>query len=117
VKSQVLICTDPDAPGGVWTHWLLWNLPAASRKLLEGFAEKRTLVNGAVQGTNDFKKIGWGGPCPPAGTHRYTFTIYALDQTLPDSLGARTTREELLKAMQGHIIAQGELTAKYTQHS
>jgi Raf kinase inhibitor-like YbhB/YbcL family protein len=115
VKSQVLICTDPDAPRGVWTHWLMWNLPAASRKLLEGFSEKSTLVNGAVQGTNDFKKIGWGGPCPPSGTHRYVFTIYALDQSLPSSLSSRTTREELLKAMQGHIIAEGELTAKYAR--
>jgi Raf kinase inhibitor-like YbhB/YbcL family protein len=111
--SLALIVTDPDAPSGVWTHWILWNLPAASSRLLEGYAEKKTLVSGARQGTNDFKKIGWGGPCPPSSTHRYHFTIFALDQVLPSTLTPRTTRSELMVAMEGHIIAQGELTASY----
>lgn len=112
-KSLVLICTDPDAPGGNWTHWLLWNMPSPARKLLEGFSQKTTLANGAVQGTNDWKKIGWSGPCPPSGTHRYVFTIYALDTTL--KLPPSTTKTKLLAALQNHALAQGELMGKYAR--
>lgn len=110
-KSLALICTDPDAPGGEWTHWLIWNLPPPTRKLLEGFAGKSTLANGAVQGTNDFKKVGYGGPCPPSGSHRYVFAIYALDEEI--KLPSTSEKTELLKAMQNHILAQGQLTGKY----
>lgn len=110
-KSLALICTDLDAPSGQWAHWLLWNIPSPARKLLEGFSQKSTLANGAVQGINDFKKTGWGGPCPPSGSHRYRFVIYALDTNL--KLPPSTTQTELIAAMQNHVLAQGELTGKY----
>lgn len=112
-KSFVLICNDPDAAGGEWTHWLLWNLPAPSRKLLEGFSAKEKIANGAAQGANDFKNIGWGGPCPPSGTHRYVFTIYALDTTL--QIPATSGKIQLMQAMSTHILAQGQLTGNYAR--
>jgi Raf kinase inhibitor-like YbhB/YbcL family protein len=89
----------------------LFNLPGATTSLAEKVPPDKTLANGARQGTNDFRKIGYGGPCPPGGTHRYFFKIYALDTELDLPAGADKPR--LLKAMQGHILAQGQLMGKY----
>ncbi|MFQ5866233.1 MAG: YbhB/YbcL family Raf kinase inhibitor-like protein [bacterium] len=111
IKSFALICDDPDAPMGTWVHWVMFNLPADSTKLTENIPLDKILPNGAKQGTNDFRKIGYGGPCPPSGTHRYYFKIYALDTEL--ELEAGITKAQLLKAMKGHILAEGQLMGKY----
>ncbi|MEF9438016.1 MAG: YbhB/YbcL family Raf kinase inhibitor-like protein [Candidatus Mariimomonas ferrooxydans] len=110
-KSIALISDDPDAPMGTWVHWVLFNLPPDTSELPEDVAKKEELENGAKQGRNDFPKIGYGGPCPPSGTHRYYFKIYALDTMLDLSPGA--TKKDLLKAMEGHILAEGQLMGKY----
>ena len=110
-KSVALICDDPDAPIGTFVHWVLFNLPADTKELAEGIPKGTTLPNGAQQGTSDFGRIGYGGPCPPSGTHRYFFRIYALDTQLDLAPGAR--KPDLLNAMQGHILAQGQLMGKY----
>jgi Raf kinase inhibitor-like YbhB/YbcL family protein len=89
----------------------LFNLPADTTKLPENIPPDKTLANGAMQGTNDFRKIGYDGPCPPSGTHRYFFKIYAIDTVLDLQAGA--TKSDLLKAMQGHILAQGQIIGKY----
>lgn len=110
-KSLALICDDPDAPRGDWVHWVMFNLPAETRQLPENVPPKKELPNGALQGSNDFRKIGYGGPCPPGGTHRYFFKLYALDTLL--KLHAGASKADLLKAMQGHILGQGQLMGKY----
>jgi hypothetical protein len=111
-KSFALIVDDPDAPGGVFTHWVLFNLPATSRELPEAVPTQPQLPNGALQGKNDFGKIGYGGPCPPPGSpHRYRFNLYALDQPLELKAGA--TKKQVLEAIQGHILAQAQLTGIY----
>lgn len=110
-KSIALISDDPDAPMGTWVHWVLFNLPADARELKENIPPDKTLPNGAKQGTSDFGRIGYGGPCPPGGTHRYFFKIYALDTELSLQAGAR--KRDLLKAMEGHIVGQGQLMGKY----
>jgi len=110
-KSIALISDDPDAPMGTWVHWVIFGLPADTRELAENIPPDETLPNGAKQGTSDFGKIGYGGPCPPSGTHRYFFKIYALDTEVDLSAGAK--KRELLKAMEGHILGQGQLIGKY----
>ncbi len=110
-KSFALISDDPDAPVGTWVHWVIWNIPATARLLGANLPKEESLPNGASQGTTDFRRIGYGGPCPPSGTHRYFFKLYALDSTL--NLAASTTKKDLEKAMQGHILAQAELMGKY----
>ncbi len=111
-RSFALIVDDPDAPAGVFTHWVIFNLPASSRKLSEAVPTQAQLSDGSLQGKNDFGKIGYGGPCPPPGRpHRYQFTVYALDQTL--SLKAGASKKQVLEAMQRHILAQGRLTGTY----
>lgn len=110
-KSLALICDDPDAPMGTWVHWVIYNIPPDTTGLPEGVPAKENLDFGAIQGRNDFRRIGYGGPCPPGGTHRYYFKIYALDGDL--NLRAGLTKAELLKAMEGHILAQGQLMGKY----
>jgi Raf kinase inhibitor-like YbhB/YbcL family protein len=110
-KSIALISDDPDAPMGTWVHWVLFNVPGETKELAENVPPDKTLTNGASQGTNDFRKIGYGGPCPPGGTHRYFFRIYALDAQI--DLPAGATKPELLKAIQGHILGQGQLMGKY----
>jgi Raf kinase inhibitor-like YbhB/YbcL family protein len=110
-KSIALICDDPDAPMGTWVHWVIYNLPATIKELPSNIPPTKTLENGARQGINDFRKIGYGGPCPPGGTHRYYFKIYALDTQL--DLEPGVTKAQLLKAMEGHILAQGQLMGKY----
>lgn len=114
-KSFALLCEDPDAPSGLWVHWVLFNLPADTTHLDEHLPPREELPNGARQGRNDFKHIGYGGPCPPPGPpHRYFFKLYALDAPLDLSAGA--SRQQLLESMQGHILAQTELMAKYQRH-
>jgi Raf kinase inhibitor-like YbhB/YbcL family protein len=105
-KSLVLIVDDPDAPGGLFTHWIVWNIDPKTTDI----AGNRT-PPGGVQGTNDFGKRNYGGPCPPSGTHRYFFRLFALDTKLDLRPGAR--RAELDAAMRGHTLAQGELMARY----
>jgi hypothetical protein len=109
--SVALICDDPDAPMGTFVHWVLFNLPATTTELAEDVPADKTLPNGARQGITDFGRIGYGGPCPPSGTHRYFFKIYALDTEL--ALKAGASKREMLRAMEGHILAQGQLMGKY----
>lgn len=106
-KSLVLIMDDPDAPVGLFTHWLVWNIDPKTTEIAE-----KSVPKGAVQGINDYPTSGYGGPQPPSGTHRYYFKIFALDQMLDLRAGAK--RQELDKAMQGHVIAQGQLMGRYT---
>jgi hypothetical protein len=110
-KSLALICDDPDAPRRTWVHWVIFNLPAEISELPEFVPPVGELKNKARQGRNDFGQIGYGGPCPPRGTHRYFFKIYALDQVL--SLDPGVTKAQLAKAMEDHILAQGQLVGKY----
>jgi Raf kinase inhibitor-like YbhB/YbcL family protein len=111
-RSIALIVDDPDAPGKTWVHWVIYNIPASRNGLPSGVAKNNTLDDGSLQGMNDFGKIGYGGPCPPAGKpHRYVFKVYALDTTL--SLKSGAAKAQLEAAMSGHILAQGELIGKY----
>lgn len=108
--SLALVLDDPDAPGRVWTHWLVWNLPATARGLLEG---TQPTAAGMVQGINDFGKIGYGGPCPPPGhgAHRYFARLYALDCIVPLATGA--SRVEFEAQIKGHVIVSTELMGKF----
>lgn len=106
-KSLALIVDDPDAPGGLFTHWLVWNIDPETTAIGE-----HSVPKGVVEGTNDFGEAGYGGPQPPSGTHRYYFKIFALDQMLELASGAM--RRELEKAMKGHIIAQAEVMGRYS---
>ena len=112
-KSFLLICEDPDAPSGTFTHWVLYNLPPTAAELPEGVSAEARLANGAIQGRNDFKRIGYGGPCPPpkGSAHRYFFRLYALDTELRLQAGAR--REDIVLAMEGHVLATGHLMGTY----
>jgi Raf kinase inhibitor-like YbhB/YbcL family protein len=110
-KSLALICDDPDAPGGTWVHWVIFNIPPNIKELTEGIPHQKSLPIGAKQGRSDFGEIGYGGPCPPGGTHRYYFKFYALDKEINLEPGSRKT--QLLKAMEGHILSEGQLMGKY----
>jgi len=113
-KSFALICDDPDAPGRTWIHWVVYNIPATMTSLHEAVPMKKTVLNNIIQGTTSFRKIGYGGPCPPRGpAHRYFFKIYALDTEL--NLKAGASENELLKAMEGHILAKGQLMGRYSR--
>ena len=114
-KAFALIVDDPDAPDPkapkmTWVHWVLYDLPADAKALPEA-AKTAALPAGTREGTNDFKRTGYGGPCPPVGSHRYFFKIYALDAALGD-LG-KPSKADLEKAMQGHILAHAELIGTY----
>ncbi|MDD5614834.1 MAG: YbhB/YbcL family Raf kinase inhibitor-like protein [Candidatus Methanoperedens sp.] len=109
-KTLTLIVDDPDAPRGIFTHWVLFNLPAAVTNLPEGVPRLDRLDSWGIQGKNDFGRKGYGGPCPPK-RHTYRFILYALDIELNLKPGA--TRQEVLKAMEGHILARAELDGKY----
>ncbi len=112
VKSFALIADDPDAPVGTWVHWVIYDWPAGSNELSEGTPTTDTLSNGTKQGLNDFRKVGYGGPCPPPGlTHRYFFKLYALD--VETRLKPRATKQQLLDAMKGHILAEAQLMGRY----
>jgi Raf kinase inhibitor-like YbhB/YbcL family protein len=111
-KSFSLIADDPDAPVGTWVHWVLYDLPADAKQLAEGVPKDELLANGARQGKNDFRRIGYGGPCPPPGpAHRYFFKLYALDAKL--NLKAGASKADVEKAMVGHILAQATLMGRY----
>lgn len=112
-KSFALICDDPDAPSGDWVHWVVFDLPPSSAGLPEGVPPRDEIAGGGHQGKNDFRKSGYGGPCPPGGTHRYVFKLYALDRTL--GLGPGTTRAQLSAALKGHVLAEGRLTGTYSR--
>jgi Raf kinase inhibitor-like YbhB/YbcL family protein len=111
--SLVLIMDDPDAPRGTWVHWVLFNLPSDTREIPEAIPTRPLLPNGAVHGANSWgnRRIGYGGPCPPSGTHRYYFKVYALDTKLKLKSGATIAQVE--KAMKGHVMAEGQLMGKY----
>lgn len=114
-KSLVLIVDDPDAPDPaapkmIWAHWVLYNIPPVTNGLAEGVTEKN-LPPGTLQGINDWKRTGYGGPCPPIGNHRYFFKLYALDTVLPDL--HHPTKTQLEQAMQNHIVGQTELIGRY----
>jgi Raf kinase inhibitor-like YbhB/YbcL family protein len=110
-KSFGLISDDPDAPMGTWVHWVAFNIPPNVTKLDENVRPDKEFRNGMRQGSNDWPKIGYGGPCPPSGTHRYYFKLYALDALLDIPSG--TTKTRLLQAMKGHILAEAQLMGKY----
>ena len=112
-KSLALISDDPDAPMGTWVHWVVYNIPSSEKGFQENLPKDKKLSNGTLQGITDFKRIGYGGPCPPSGVHRYYFKLYALDTKL--NLEPGITKEQLLKAMESHVLAQAELMGRYTR--
>jgi hypothetical protein len=105
-KSLALIVDDPDAPVGTWVHWVVWNIDPMTKEIKENIVPK-----GAMQGMNDFKRTSYGGPCPPSGTHRYFFKLYALDTVL--SISPSTTKIQLEQAMKGHILEQAQIVGLY----
>jgi len=111
-KSFALICDDPDAPK-TWVHWVVFDLPAGTKGLPEAVAARESVPGGGTQGTNDFRKPGYGGPCPPSGTHRYFFKLYALDTQV--KLGSGATKADLERAMKGHVLAEGSLMGRYSR--
>ena len=110
-NSFVLIVEDPDAPQGTFTHWVVYDIPASIQQLPEGIVSEPTIVHGGTQGKNDFGQIGFGGPCPPAGSHRYFFKLHALDRQL--SLAPGANKQEIESAMAEHILESAELMARY----
>lgn len=110
--SLALICDDPDATPGIWVHWVIFNLPPGLKELAENIPPEKVLPNGAKQGINDFQRIGYGGPCPPSGVHRYFFKLYALDTTF-DEVTPGITKVDLLETIEKHILAVGTLIGKY----
>lgn len=111
-KSFVIIADDPDAPVGTWVHWVIYDLPLDLRGLTEGVPPKDRLPNEALQGLNDFKRVGYGGPCPPPGKpHRYYFTLYTLDVTL--NLKPRATKAQVLDACKGHVLGEAQLMGRF----
>lgn len=114
IKSFAIILSDPDAPGGDFVHWVIYNIPANLRELHEDVTPSRNIPDEVMMGTNSFGHVAYGGPCPPPGKpHRYFFRIYGLDTILHYHLESGATKAQLLKAMDGHILAEGELMGKY----
>lgn len=112
IQTFALIMDDPDAPSGTWTHWAIYNLAADTNSTPQNVNKIDQLPDGAMQGRNDFRKIGYGGPCPPPGKpHRYFFRLYALDTKL--SLKPGASRQEVEQAIKGHVLGQAELMGKY----
>jgi Raf kinase inhibitor-like YbhB/YbcL family protein len=107
-ETFAIIVDDPDAPVGDWSHWVIFNIPSNVTHLSEGIPR-----NYSNQGTNDFKKRGYDGPSPPSGTHRYIFHLYALDTKL--NLNSSTTKQDLLEAMEDHILAEAKLIGKFSK--
>jgi Raf kinase inhibitor-like YbhB/YbcL family protein len=112
-QSFALIMDDPDAPGGTWVHWVLFNIPSETRSLRENIAPDAQLADGSMHGINSWGRPGYGGPCPPSGTHRYFFKLYALDTTL--DLDDSADKEQVLAAMEGHVLAEAELMGTYSR--
>ena len=111
--SLAVIVDDPDAPSGNWVHWLVYDLSPSLTQLPAGIPKGERLSGGGLQGRTDFGALGYGGPCPPKGTHRYFFKVYALDAML--NLKPGVTKADLLKAMEGRILGQGELMGRYSR--
>ena len=112
-KSVALIIDDPDAPRGIFTHWVIFNIPATDNRLQENVPLNGTLRNGATQGSNSGGGIGYRSPCPPSGIHHYVFHLYALDIKL--NLQAGATKQDVLTATAGHILAEAQLTGLYSR--
>ncbi|MDD1708736.1 MAG: YbhB/YbcL family Raf kinase inhibitor-like protein [Methanoregulaceae archaeon] len=113
-KSVVVICDDPDAPSGLFTHWILYNIPKGVTMIPKGVPKKPVLLDGSRHGTNSYGRMEYSGPCCPSGTtHHYHFEVYALDSLLP--LRAPVTRKEIGKAMEGHILGKGTLTGHFSR--
>lgn len=111
-QSYLIVCEDPDAPSGMWCHWIIFNIPADRQELTEGVPVRDMLADGTKQGRNDFGRIGYGGPAPPRGKpHRYFFKLYALDTQL--DLLAGSTRAQVLNAIKGHVLDEGQLMGVY----
>lgn len=113
-KAFALIVDDPDAPAGTWVHWVLYAIPAPARALPEGVPREETVPGVGAQGVNDFRKVGYGGPCPPPGpAHRYVFRLYALDTALAPA--PRMTKADLLKTIEGHVLGHADVMGRYTR--
>lgn len=112
-RSFALICDDPDAPGGLWTHWLVYGIPDVAFQLAAKMPRMGEHPSGLKQGLNSWGRLGYNGPCPPSGTHRYVFTLYALDTDL--DLAPEAERKELEAAMQGHVLAVAATMGTYTR--
>jgi Raf kinase inhibitor-like YbhB/YbcL family protein len=111
-KSLALICEDPDAPVGTWVHWVLYDIPPSIAGLTEAIPPTEITPGGAKQGVNDFRRLGYGGPCPPPGSpHRYFFKLYALD--FEPGLPGGATLADLLRAIEGHVLSEGQLMGQY----
>lgn len=114
-RTLALVCDDPDAPGGTWIHWVLFNIPPNTREIRERIPTDARLADGSRQGVNDFGSLGYGGPAPPSGTHRYVFSLYALDCVLDLQPGCR--KRDLVTALQGHILAEAQCVGQYRRRS
>jgi Raf kinase inhibitor-like YbhB/YbcL family protein len=112
-SSLALIVDDPDAPVGTWVHWVVYNIPADAKGLPSGLSDDPELPDGSRHGDNSWRRPGYGGPCPPSGTHRYFFTLYALDTVL--DLDAGAGKSQLLRAIEGHILAEAQLMGTYAR--
>lgn len=112
-KSFALIMDDPDAPIGTWVHWVIFNIPASARGMNENMPTDSQLSDGSIQGATSARSTGYHGPCPPSGTHRYFFKLYALDMML--SLSSTANKKDLLAAMEGHILANAELMGTFSR--
>lgn len=113
-QSLVLICDDPDAPMRTWDHWVLFNIPVTTRSLPEGMPADTSIPGAGVHGSNSWRQLGYGGPCPPQGAaHRYYFKLYALDTSL--DLDAGASKSDVEKAMKGHVLADGQLMGRYSR--
>jgi Raf kinase inhibitor-like YbhB/YbcL family protein len=116
-KYFAVLCEDPDAPMKTWIHWVIYDIPAKMDRLdntfqlLEGFPRAEKMTNGILQGINDFGRIGWDGPCPPSGIHRYYFKLYALDA--PTGLKAGANKEQLLRAIKGHVLSETQIMGTF----
>lgn len=111
-KSIALICDDPDAPMGTWIHWVVFNIPASIKEIGAG-ADEKSLGPSVRQGKNSWNRLGYGGACPPSGEHRYFFRVYAIDTML--EVKNEPTKAQLIDAMKGHVLAEGEIMARYTR--
>jgi hypothetical protein len=111
-RSIAVIADDPDAPRKTWVHWVLFNLPPTLHALGKDVPKTAVLENGGIQGLNDSNELGYDGPCPPSGVHRYYFKVYALDIAIPLKSGC--SKEQLLTAMEGHALADGVLMGRYS---
>lgn len=112
-ESFALIVEDPDAPTGTFTHWVMYNIPAKTEKISENIPDNEKLIDGSIQGANDFGKVGYGGPCPPLGTHRYFFKLFALNAKLEPVSGM--TKDQLENGIKQHVIGNAELIGLYSR--